>query len=145
MAQSTKDNPAVLGYDVLNEPVTLAARGAAGAKLWEQASQEAVSAIRRIGAGTLIAVSGYGQTSPGQWGQLHPTAWINDPLRRIVYEAHAYFDSDGSGHYADSYADELRGAQTTHVSFCHHVPDLTRQKTSGFVALGAVPGTGRLP
>jgi hypothetical protein len=106
LAEATADQTALVGYDILNEPITLAARGAGGARLWEQASQAAVDAIRATGSARSIAVTGYGQTAPGQLGEFHPRAWIADPLHRTVYEAHAYFDGDSSGHYAAGYAAE---------------------------------------
>jgi hypothetical protein len=107
LAEATSDETALVGYDVLNEPITLAARGADGARLWEQASQAAVDAIRATGSTRTIAVTGYGQTAPAQLGEFHPRAWIDDPLHRTVYETHAYFDGDSSGHYDAGYAGEL--------------------------------------
>ena len=108
LALATADRPAVAGYGLMNEPTSLAAKGRDGAQLWQRASQEAVDAIRATGSTRTISVSGYAQTAPAQWGQLHRRAWIDDPLDRITYEAHAYFDADNSGRYAASYADELR-------------------------------------
>ncbi|WP_433305277.1 glycoside hydrolase family 5 protein [Actinoplanes sp. CA-030573] len=107
LAAATGDEPAVTGFDLLNEPVKLAAHGAAGAQLWERISQEAVDAIRATGSRQYIAVTGYGQTGPGHLGAMHPRAWINDPVHRTVYETHAYFDGDSSGHYVAGYAAEL--------------------------------------
>ena len=107
LAAATRDEPAVTGYDLLNEPLKVAARGAGGARLWERASQAAVDAIRATGSRQTVAVTGYGQTSPAHLGDLHPRAWIDDPLHRTVYETHAYFDADSSGHYAAGYAVEL--------------------------------------
>ena len=107
LAAATGDEPAVTGFDLLNEPVRLAAHGADAARLWERASQEAVDAVRATGSRQYIAVTGYGQTGPGHLGDLHPRAWISDPVQRTVYETHAYFDSDSSDHYATNYAAEL--------------------------------------
>jgi hypothetical protein len=107
LATATSDETALVGYDILNEPITLAARGADGARLWEQASQAAVDAIRATGSTRTVAVTGYGQTAPAELGEFHPRAWIADPLHRTVYETHAYFDADSSGHYAAGYAAEL--------------------------------------
>jgi hypothetical protein len=49
---------------------------------------------------------------------MHPRAWISDPLHDVAYESHAYFDTDGSGHYYDSYAEELRHAASYAPSRC---------------------------
>jgi hypothetical protein len=123
LAIATRDEPAVTGFDILNEPITLAAKAAAGARLWEQASQAAVDAIRATGSTTTIAVAGYGQTAPASIGEFHPRAWITDPAHRTVYETHAYFDADSSGHYAAGYDAEL--AQLPGGGSCHTLPDLS--------------------
>ncbi|MFD0331992.1 glycoside hydrolase family 5 protein [Streptacidiphilus monticola] len=103
--------PPVYGYDLLNEPQHLAATGTAGARLWESASRQAADAIRAAHGHGLLVVAGYGDAQPGAWGRLHPAPWISDPLDRVAYDAHAYFDSDGSGRYAASYPRELTLAQ----------------------------------
>lgn len=56
-----------------------------------------------------------------------PRAWIRDPLQRVAYESHAYFDHDGSGHYWQSYDDELRNVTWPHPTLCQHLTPLTRQ------------------
>ncbi|MBI3686061.1 MAG: cellulase family glycosylhydrolase [Actinobacteria bacterium] len=116
--------PAVIGYGLLNEPVTLAERGMAGARLWERASQQAVTAIRQAGGAGLVLVAGYGSTSPARWGSMHPRAWIQDPAGLVRYDAHAYFDADGSGHYAASYAEALRAAELAPPPACHRMSAL---------------------
>jgi hypothetical protein len=140
LAQELRDHPAVLGFDLLNEPTTLAARGPDGARLWEAASQEAVSAIRRAGSAAVVAVTGYGQTSPGAWGDLHPRAWIADPVGRVVYESHAYFDADSSGRYHASYADELAAVGPHGGPRCHR---LTRIAKPGRARLAVPAGPVR--
>jgi hypothetical protein len=109
LAAATRYESALVGYDILNEPITLSVRGTEGARLWERASQAAVDAVRSTGSTLTIAVTGYGQTAPAQIGGFHPLAWINDPVHRTVYETHAYFDGDSSGHYAAGYDAELGG------------------------------------
>jgi hypothetical protein len=134
VAMATRDDSAVVGYDLLNEPITLAARGVTAARLWEQASQAAVTAIRATGSTRTIAVTGYGQTAPGMIGDLHPRAWINDPVQRTVYETHAYFDSDSSGHYAAGYTAELARLPDRPAGHtCHAFRDLA-PSTPAFAA-----------
>ena len=89
----------VLGYGLMNEPGRLAASPKEGAKVWEAASQDVVDAVRAVGDRHTVFVAGYGSSSPNQWQQLHPRAWIVDPARAVRYEAHQYFDADGSGRY----------------------------------------------
>lgn len=122
IARVTRDDPSVVGYDLLNEPHRLAARGAAGAQIWERASRQAVLAIRQAGSRVVVAVTAYGETSPGAWGRSVAQAWVRDPLHRTVYEAHAYFDSDSSGHYASNYATELRRAHASSTPRCQRLP-----------------------
>jgi Cellulase (glycosyl hydrolase family 5) len=118
LATALAGSPAVYGYDVMNEPTTLAVHGASGARLWEQASQDAVTAIRATGSTAMIAVTGYGQTSPAHWGELHPRTWIDDPLGRVLYSAHVYFDADSSGHYDAGYAEELARVAPDSAPLC---------------------------
>jgi hypothetical protein len=112
----------VVAYGLHNEPTRLAEPGRAGARLWERASQQAVDAIRSTGSDTAVTVSGFMPMGPPAWGEMHPRAWIRDPLGRVAYESHAYFDGDGSGHYWSSYADELRSAAHPPVPSCHWLP-----------------------
>jgi hypothetical protein len=121
------DNPAVIGLGLLNEPTRLAADGRAGALIWERAAQQTVDAIRSTGDRRAVLVSGYVPMGPPSWGQMHPTAWIDDPAHRIAYESHAYFDHDGSGHYWMSYADELRSVTWPYPRLCQRLTPLTRQ------------------
>ncbi len=118
LAGVVADHPAVVAYGLLNEPLHLAATGRAGARLWERASQAAVVAVRAAGARGTVLVSAYGSPSPVGWPHLHGVPWIRDPGHDVAYEAHAYFDADGSGRYATPYTQELRGAgpQTGHVA-----------------------------
>ncbi|NJC65509.1 glycoside hydrolase family 5 protein [Planosporangium flavigriseum] len=125
-AQAVADMPAVVAYGILNEPTRLAAGGRAGARIWERASQQAVDAIRRTGATAAVMISGYLPMGPPAWGQMHPRAWIRDPLGRVAYESHAYFDSDGSGRYLASYADEVRRVDPV-PSRCQWLPPLAVQ------------------
>jgi aryl-phospho-beta-D-glucosidase BglC (GH1 family) len=127
MSRAVADDPAVVALGILNEPTRLAADGRAGARIWERASQQSVDAIRRTGSTTAVTVSGHLPMGPPSWGLLHPRAWINDPLHRVAYESHAYFDSDGSGHYNAGYADELRRVQKPAPALCLWLAPLATQ------------------
>ncbi|GAB3829531.1 glycoside hydrolase family 5 protein [Dactylosporangium cerinum] len=126
LARATADLPAIAGYGLLNEPTKLAAKGRDAALIWERASQQAVRAIRRTGDRRRVLVSGYAQMSPADWGRLHPHAWIEDPVRRVSYETHDYFDQDNSGRYRAGYSDELaRAAPSTPL--CQSLTPMTRR------------------
>ncbi|HKT02787.1 MAG TPA: cellulase family glycosylhydrolase, partial [Rugosimonospora sp.] len=124
MAVALAHAPGVAGFGLLNEPTLLAASGRAGARLWERASQQAVTAIRGTGSRAVLTVSGYMPMNPLAWGGMDPTAWIHDPLHRVAYESHAYFDTDSTGYYRDSYAVELRRARVSAPPRCQWLPPL---------------------
>ncbi len=94
------DDPGVIAYDLMNEPVALhSLDGTPPARLWEVASQDAVSAIRDRGDGKLIMIPGYSWSHAGEWAQHHPRAWIDDPADNIRYTAHHYWQHEADGSY----------------------------------------------
>jgi Cellulase (glycosyl hydrolase family 5) len=131
-SRATRDLPGLLGYDLMNEPVRLAGHGPGGERIWEVASQESADAIRAAGSTARIFVAAYGRTSPTGWVGVRP--WLRDPARRVVYEAHVYFDADGSGRYADSYAGTAARAGV--APRCQYLPDLSALQAK---ALGGSP------
>jgi hypothetical protein len=82
-----------------------------GVQTWEQASQQALSAIRTNSDNKLVMVAGYNYSSVKDWPTIHASNWITDPSNNFRYEAHQYFDCDGSGQYIDSYSQSLTCAQ----------------------------------
>ena len=105
-------NPAVIGYDLMNEPIGLpSVGGLSPPEVWRTASQLAVSAIRDTGDRTLVLVSGYGHSGAQDWSAVNPVPWIRDPVDRVRYEAHHYWDRDHSGNYAFTYAQEVEDAK----------------------------------
>lgn len=97
-----RDEPAVYGYGLMNEPHDMAAAD------WKAISQQTLSAIRAAGDEKTIFVAGDSWSSAERWVQTHgERSWITDPAENFVYEAHLYFDQDASGHYALSYDQEL--------------------------------------
>lgn len=100
----------VHGYDLMNEPHDM------GRGDWRRISQCAVDAIRAGGDGKLILVPGTAWSSAAKWAEANgPTSWIVDPSGNFRYEAHCYFDRDGSGSYQRTYDEEAA-----------HIPDLPR-------------------
>ena len=108
LSQAFADDPGVVAYDLMNEPVQLPeAPGRTSAQLWEAASQDAVTAIRSTGDSTMIMVPGYEWSHVYEWTEQHPRAWINDPADNIRYTAHHYWQRG----YDSSYDTEVADAQ----------------------------------
>jgi hypothetical protein len=84
--------------------------GATAAQVWENASQQVVTAIRNNSDTTKIAVAGYNWSGAKTWQATHAAPWISDPANNVVYEAHYYFDDDNSGDYPNSYSSENSAA-----------------------------------
>lgn len=80
--------------------------GQSNASLWEEYSQVAVDAIRANDDEHNIMIEGYGYASAKDWASTHPAKWINDPIDKIIYQAHSYFDYENSGTYTHSFAQE---------------------------------------
>lgn len=100
----------VAGYGLMNEPHDLPGpRG--GAAVWEQASQLAVQAVRETDRETPVMVASATWSRISDWAVTHPKPWIDDSADAVRYEAHQYFDEDGSGAYRRGYAAELAAAE----------------------------------
>jgi len=94
--------PEVAGYGLMNEPHDL------GPGVWVEASTAAAEAIRGCGDDTPLYVSGDRWASSMHWNQVNPSRpWISERKGPVIYEAHCYFDHDGSGEYELSYEEEL--------------------------------------
>jgi endoglucanase len=98
LALQFKDNPRVQ-FGLVNEPHSLPT------ETWAEAAQAAIDAIRATGATNLVTVPGNGYTGAWSW---HQSTWygtanaevmdrVHDPLDRMLFEVHQYFDKDGSG------------------------------------------------
>ncbi|MGH2754857.1 MAG: glycoside hydrolase family 5 protein [Actinomycetota bacterium] len=107
-----ENNEGVLAYALMAEPFDLPHVGSRSpAEVWEQASQAALSAIRKRGDSKLVTVGGYGWDAVQVFTKHHPTAWIDDSADNLLYEVHHYWDRDHSGAYRRSYSDERARAR----------------------------------
>jgi fibronectin type 3 domain-containing protein len=79
--------------------------GRSAAEVWEAISQQVVTALRASPTSDTkrVLVPGYQFSAVDGWATRHPDGWITDPANNFRYEAHHYFDSDGSGTYTQSY------------------------------------------
>ncbi|TWT32997.1 glycoside hydrolase family 5 protein [Blastopirellula retiformator] len=103
IAQQLKGHYSIAAYGIMNEPHNLQGLD------WATASNQVVAAIREVDQQRWISVSGIDWATSERFAEVNgEIAWINDPAQRTMYEAHAYFDSDASGKYAESFAEEAK-------------------------------------
>ena len=106
LATALNGNPAVAGYDIMNEPNSLPSPST-----WPTAAQAAVDAIRSVDMNTPIIVEGDQWAGASSWLANNANLNIVDPANDIIYEAHQYFDN-GSGTYTETYAQSGDTANT---------------------------------
>jgi len=93
LAEEFKDNPAVWGYGLMNEPDRKAD--------WPTAAQAAIDAIRTVDRKMQILVAVDEQK---EWPQLEK---LRDPGANLRFEAHMYCDTNHSGKYNSAYDYEI--------------------------------------
>jgi endoglucanase len=107
MAAHFAGRPGVFAYALDNEPHDTGG-------LWVTAGAQAgVDGVRMADMQTPILVPGDGWSGAWTWLESGNDALktLNDPANKLMFEAHQYFDSDGSGAYALSY--DQQGAYPT--------------------------------
>ncbi len=97
LASAIGDQPALAGYDLMNEPQSLAPG------VWPSAAQAAVNAIRQVDTSHTVYVEGEAWANAVNWSITNANLDIKDSANKLVYEAHVYFDANISGTYQGSY------------------------------------------
>lgn len=107
MSNLFKDEPAVVAYDLTNEPHDM------GVANWPAIAQAVVTAIRANGDNKTIMIEGNSWANAYFWPTLsgQQTPFITDPANNYYYEAHLYFDHDYSGTYEWTYDQELANVE----------------------------------
>ncbi len=95
MAQHFAAYPNV-SYNLMNEPHDTGGH-------WPISAQAAVNAIRLVDSTHTIYIPGDCWQGAWTWQDCNADLNISDPQNNIVYDAHQYFDSDGSGAYLGTY------------------------------------------
>lgn len=88
IAERYKDDDAIYGYDLMNEPKHAFSD-------WEIAAQLSVDAIRKHDTKHYVLVEGMHYSAANYWSVTSPTSGtldIKDPAGRLIYSAHSYWD-----------------------------------------------------
>jgi aryl-phospho-beta-D-glucosidase BglC (GH1 family) len=96
LATHFKARPDALAFSLMNEPHDTGGT-------WGGIAQAGLDAIRRAGSNHTVYVPGDGWSGAWRWKQFNARLILNDPLNRLVYDAHQYFDRNGSGFYQTGY------------------------------------------
>jgi endoglucanase len=87
----------IWGYDIMHEPNTL------GGANWQNMAQAAITGIRSVDNKHVIVIEGDNWSHGNTWVKYNDGLKnLTDPQNNLVYEAHQYFDKNGSGTYSNT-------------------------------------------
>ncbi|GHC01530.1 discoidin domain-containing protein [Cerasicoccus arenae] len=135
IADHFKNNDAIYGYGLMNEPVGMAAGGGN----WPVAAQTATDAIRSVDAKTWIIVGGENWSSATKWRASNPNLDVIDPSDKLIYEAHCYFSNAGNDNYGSWSAEQVYPYEAIH-RVEPFVQWLKERDARGFVGEYGIPG-----
>jgi len=102
IARALKDEPGLYGYGLCNEPHDML-----DSCPWVDIAQVAIDSIRSVDSQTAIVVAGNTWSSAERWPYINQgLESLRDSADNLIFEAHCYFDSDGSGIYRKGYDEE---------------------------------------
>lgn len=103
LAEHFKDSPRII-FGLMNEPYDI------DSKVWAETANLAIAAIRETGASNLIFVGGNTFSGTMHWnnhGNAEAMLTVEDPLDRIVFEGHLYFDEGSAGQSEECISSEV--------------------------------------
>jgi endoglucanase len=132
LAARYAEEPAVVAYDLMNEP-----HGTKGT--WPKTAQLAVDGVRVSDMKKLILVPGDSWSGAHSWVKANANLAITDPADNFAYEAHQYFDRDHSGTYKKDYDGEKAHPDVGVQRLDGYIAWLKERKARGFLGEFGVP------
>ena len=125
----------IYGYGLMNEPHDLP-----DSLSWFCMAQLAIDSIRTVDSENTIVVGGNSWSSAKKWLDASDTLkHLKDPVNNLKFEAHCYFDKDGSGTYKYSYEDEEGTPEKGVELVSSFVVWLKENQLKGFVGEYGIP------
>ncbi|MDD4922388.1 MAG: glycoside hydrolase family 5 protein [Bacteroidales bacterium] len=135
IAEVFKDEENIWGYGLMNEPHDMASK-----EDWFNIAQAVITKIRIVDTKTTILVGGDRWSSAEKWPQYsNNLKYLVDPSNNIIFEAHVYFDKNGSGKYKGTYEEEKTTPMTGVLRVTPFVRWLKKNKLKGFIGEYGVP------
>lgn len=138
LAQEFKNEESVDGFCIMNEPYSM------GPGNWRRISNDVVDCIRETDQKKKIYVCGDEWSSAERFDKINGKPWIRQS-KNVIYESHAYFDSDRSGKYKKSFEQEAaadRQIKNRFNTVLQPFIDWCRSnRAQGFVGEIGVPGS----
>lgn len=131
----TAHKKTIYGYGLINEPHDMLPSAP-----WVKIAQAAIFDIRKVDNETAIIVGGNHWSSAYRWLEVSDELkHLYDPINNLIFEAHIYFDEDGSGVYRRSYDEEKAHEYIGVQRLSQFVTWLKRYNLRGFVGEYGIP------
>jgi endoglucanase len=135
LSKEMKYHKALYGYALMNEPHDML-----GSAPWSKIAQAAINEIRKNDTLTPIIVGGDHWSSAMRWKEVSDNLkYLYDPGYNLIFEAHVYFDKDGSGVYRNSFDKEEAFSYIGVERLQPFVTWLRENNLQGFVGEYGVP------
>ncbi|MCS6800891.1 MAG: glycoside hydrolase family 5 protein, partial [Dehalococcoidia bacterium] len=99
LAGALVGHPGLYGYELMNEPGDLPG----GSATWKVLAQAGVEGVRRVDRQAWVLVPGYHWQKANTWREYNEELLVEDPVGKVLYAAHVYFDGEAPGFHRYGY------------------------------------------